>query len=120
MSISGMASPCVVCHIPCDTMKRETLRRLEELCHDATDDRHGIRCSFLWGLHSRCRYGLTCTKLQQFDSECRLTAGRIERKIVDAVFRSDVTYFKMYKLCRGYFPQVCDELERIRAELKKD
>lgn len=119
MSIPGMASPCVICRDPRDGMKRERLREIEELCSGASDDRHRIRASFEWGLRTRCRYGIPCQKLSQFDSECRMTAGRIERKLVDAVLGSADTYRRIYGLCRGYFPQVCREIEMIRAKAGK-
>ena len=119
MNVMGLSGMCMVCRQP-NGMRKQKLLRIEELCKDASENTHGERPQFKWGLRSHCKYKLSCDKLDQYDNECKLIASRIEKRIVDAALGDENTYRDLLSLCGGEFSQVYSTLVRIRDKHKND
>lgn len=114
-------SPCMVCHDKGDWQKKTKLQRMELLCSSLSESAE-IRHSPDMGLrvHSRCRYGLSCTALTSFDNECNLMARQLSGKLVAAaVSEDDSVYHELFELCRGDFPACYRELEFIHNKFRK-
>jgi len=114
-------SPCMVCHDKGDWQKKAKLQRMELLCSSLSESAE-IRHSPDMGLrvHSRCRYGLSCTALTSFDNECNLMARQLSGKLAAAaVSEDDSVYHELLELCRGDFPACYRELEFIHNKYRK-
>ena len=85
-------SPCIVCHDKGDWQKKAKLLKMEQLCSSLSESAE-IRHSPDMGLrvHSRCRYGLSCTALTSFDNECNLMARQLSGKLAAAAVSEETT-----------------------------
>ncbi|ADL35994.1 hypothetical protein bpr_II054 (plasmid) [Butyrivibrio proteoclasticus B316] len=112
-------SPCFICHNKGDQMKLMKLQRLKEMCEDSDAEKCDIRKShinsFTWGIHSHCRFGLSCPELESFDSSCRRIAEDIEERLIQiAMCGSDKEYHDIHDMLRGDFSAVCHAMDIIR------
>ncbi len=107
-------SPCMICHQHGDSLKKDKLRRMEDICrrNNIVNTNNKIYY-FNWGFHSHCRYGLDCPSLRQFDRECEQIAHLLEPKIAAIAASGSKDYHALLDLCRGDFPAVYNELEAI-------
>ncbi len=118
-------SPCYVCHNKGDHMIELRLRQMEETCQMAGISKSESRHNYMWGIHSHCRYGLSCSDLEQFDRECETLARNVEPYITglaEAYAKDEkyaTAYHEVLDLCRGYFPAVYRQLEMIHGERAK-
>lgn len=115
------SSPCIICHNQGDTLKKTKLQRIERLVEDL-DETVDIRYNLSFGfhVHSHCRFGISCSKLSSFDSECNRIIDRIHNKIITAaVMDDDRIYRKILELCRGDFPTAYHNLETLRYQHRK-
>ena len=111
----GTASPCVICHDHGDQSKKNKLMRMEQLVRDLPED-DTIRYPLMWGIHSHCRYGIHCSRLSSFDTECGNITRRIERKVITAALKDEAIYHQILELCRGDFATVYRNLEDIHLK----
>ena len=117
-----LTSPCAICNNKGDCMMKNHLQSLEQICDNFTpkepvdDSRHNL----MWGIHSHCRYGLTCHDLSQFDRECQQIADSIESKLIAIAKEHDNSYYEILRLLQGYFPSVYRSLEEIYNRNRKE
>lgn len=110
------SSPCMICHQHGDSMKKEKLRRMEDICHRNNLTGDGNSYHFNWGFNSHCRYGLPCPTLRQFDMDCERLAQRVEPLIAQLAKSGSPDYHQVLNLCRGDFPAVYNMLETIHRK----
>ena len=113
---------CFICHEQGSAFKKQKLLRMERLCERLPNEQpeRKQRHSFEWGLHSRCRYGFKCQKLETVDDECKRIARRIEPRLIQAATSGASIYHELLNLCRGDFPSVYRLLEVVHGKAKRE
>ena len=110
-------SPCIICRQKSDTYSLDVLRRIEGYVYQykITPD-EDTKHNFLWGIHSHCKYGITCHYLERTDRTAMHLADKLTPYLVSVAKGDDErAYHDIYNLCRGIFPAVCRDLEKIRG-----
>ena len=98
------------------------LRRIDQMLHGIPEDTESARgLAFLWDIHSRCPYGMSCPTLEENKRNCMRIARDLESRIVAvAVGNNDSLYYETLRMMQGYFPAVYRTMERLRAQKKEE
>ena len=111
---------CLICHEKGKTHEMDQLQRISILLEGTLVTRetleagHGM--AFLWDIHSRCPYGMTCPERQSYKSAFMNKARSMEEQLIAfAINSSDGKFHEMLCLLRGHFPAVYRTMERLRA-----
>ncbi len=102
-------APCAICHR--NGLLKQKLLSLKAICGTSQGDIHQLT----WHISSKCRYGLWCDELKQYDNECFRIARGITPALVRIAKTHDKRYQECYELCRGDFPTVCRQLEVLHS-----
>ena len=111
-----MSSPCLVCKQKRDTSKLNHLRRLLRDLEHLSVDKQVYSHRFNWRNHSRCRYGLHCSDLNQYDCECDGLCRQLDPYLEAVAMDKNNTrdYTLILRSCQGYYPQVYHEVVVLR------
>ncbi len=117
---------CMICRDKNSRAELDVLRRLEQEVSHGVVVTEGVReagrgIAFLWDIHARCRYGLTCNELLMYKNRCRQLAMDLEDRLVAVAIGNNIgKYASVMNMLRGNFPAAYRTLERIhQKECKK-
>lgn len=105
---------CMICRQKNHSSSLDRLRRIKEQFRQPVDMSNIQQEHFTWSIHERCKYGISCNKLQNFENESKRLIKEIEPIIVDICMKQSTNeYHKMLQLLRGEFPAVYNQTERL-------
>lgn len=114
-------TPCMICRQKTDTLKLLKLQRLYNQLRSLNVDESQSSYQFSWNNYSRCRYGLSCNELRQYDQKCNSICRQLNPYIEAVASDPDNKrdYITILDCCRGDYPQVYHEVERLRASINR-
>lgn len=121
-------SPCWACHAQTDYYLLNKLNEMERItesvrarCEINAQVRPN-RAGLSWSVNKRCHYGMECPEIKRFNLICNSIVARISPFVAFIAGHADDdgclmdAYNEILSLCRGDFPSVCTQMERMREE----
>lgn len=111
-------TPCIICRQKNNFPKENRLNqilsiiRMNQLAPADKYDR------LTWSLHVSCRYGLSCSLLNQKEMNCKRMAQQIDVYMPNIIASDARIYYDILSLMQGEFPNIYVYMERKRAKRK--
>ena len=107
---------CMICHQTGDTIKLHKLRQMLSMCRQQVRVKPNRNTyeNLQWAVNSRCKYGIPCQKLKDYDRECKELGRQLEpyMKAVATEGNSRL-YHNLLSMLRGDFPMEHRKLEEM-------
>jgi len=111
---------CLMCR---QTSSNTKIQKLHTIKHriELSDIKPSSKIDhFMWSSNIRCKYGITCPKIQQLNREMNNLCKQIEPYLIAVSECDDAnTYHDILQLMRGDFPSVYSKMEKLRHAHRK-
>jgi hypothetical protein len=109
-----MNQTCIMCRQLSSNTKLQKLQLIKQRLNQFKVEPSKTTEHFMWGSNIRCKYGITCPKLQKMNRDISTLCKQIEPYLISVTKSNDSkTYYEILQLMRGDFPSAYSKMERM-------